>query len=187
MASFESHATTPTLGCLWEARWYSPSECHGDPRAPTVWDFVCQVNHCLLAPTLGCVWEARWYSPSECHGDPRAPTVWDFVCQGERTKPTLGLPPGSPLVFHFGMPWRPSGSHCLEITLLRRVKCILLSLLFKTILATHWPTVWRLDFWVKLIFFLFRLEIEFLGQVNFLSVLPNTFLATHWPDKSCAS
>ena len=90
MASFESHATTPTLGCLWEARWYSPSECHGDPRAPTVWDFVCQVNHCLLAPTLGCVWEARWYSPSECHGDPRAPTVWDFVCQGERTKPTLG-------------------------------------------------------------------------------------------------
>ena len=30
-----------------------------------------------------------------------------------------------------------------------------LSLLLKAILATHWPAVWRLDFWVKLILFLF--------------------------------
>ena len=70
---------------------------------------------------------------------------------------------------------------------------MVLSLLLKTILATHWPAVWRLDFWVKLIFFLFYptpslqrspLSVKGLAYYmtsvisgsDFLSLLPNTFL-----------
>ena len=101
MASFESHATTPTLGCFWEARWYSPSECHGDPRAPTVWDFVCQVNHCLLAPTLGCVWEARWGTPLRSamatHGRPLFGILSARVNAPNQLWVASGKPAGIPL------------------------------------------------------------------------------------------